>query len=465
MSDRKRFHPIVILSHFIKSIRGFLFATILFLISSELGIFYNMLIIYGIIAICLIIALVKYFTNTYFIEDNKIVMYKGIFLKKETEITFERIQTIKQRQWFFYRPFNVVQIFIETGSTADNEAEASLLAVDGSTIELIEEYRNKAKKNSKKGEEDNNSANNGSEINEDKYSSIESELDLGQNNKNLKAEERVFYTYKLLNKEILFFALTDFKSILILLPFVAFIIDLFTDFSFILDYISESLLLGVENFLEKSTIFVVVILLSMSFLVLLFVTIVKNFLYYFEYTVTYSNETITIEHGLFERKVQKIPLDKVQGVKIYQQLARSILGMSSIEIIIIGGHEKLNDSSTSNNSLIFPLIKTNKVYPVLKELFPKCDIIEPSIIHTGKGKLFYFWRWILIIMIPVTVLFFHVFTWLGVVASLINIITLFFMWLDYRYQGYSILNKNLIVIQNFFGLSKVVTLLNRTKIQ
>ena len=42
---------------------------------------------------------------------------------------------------------------------------------------------------------------------------------------------------------------------------------------------------------------------------------------------------------------------------------------------------------------------------------------------------------------------------------------MFFNWLDCKYQGYAIMDSNLLAIQNFSGVSKVQTLVDRSKIQ
>ncbi len=48
---------------------------------------------------------------------------------------------------------------------------------------------------------------------------------------------------------------------------------------------------------------------------------------------------------------------------------------------------------------------------------------------------------------------------------ILAIISLFFNWLDFRYQGYAIMGKNLIAVQNFSYFSKVQTFLDHSKIQ
>ncbi|MFJ1628488.1 PH domain-containing protein, partial [Marinilactibacillus psychrotolerans] len=83
----------------------------------------------------------KYFSQSYQISSEKIILYQGVFRKRETDIPYERIQTIKQRQWFFFKPFNTIQLLIETAGGDSTKAEASMPAVNFELLELIESYR------------------------------------------------------------------------------------------------------------------------------------------------------------------------------------------------------------------------------------------------------------------------------------------------------------------------------------
>lgn len=467
MSDRKRFHPIALISYFIKTFYGLIFIVVLALFNLDSNPLIPLLIILGVIIVSLIVSLFKHYTHTYIINENKIVIYKGLFVKRETEIPYERIQTIQQRQWFFYKPFNVVQILIETGSTSDNEAEASLLAVDESLIDLIEEYRHKrlngSQSDKSKPLDKGNIQDSYSDTNDSDFSFSDSFVNL--DNKDKIEDEEVIYTYKMSNTDIFLFALTDLNIILVLLTVVVFIQTLFTEYSFIIDRIPKDFFDSIDNFLAQSIWLVVSILIITSIGFLIIFSLIKNFLYYFEFTVTCSKKTITIEYGVFERKTQKFPISKIQGIKVYQQSIRRLFKMSSVEIIIVGGQEKAGENSIEKKLFLLPLIKTDKMYQAFQEIFPDYTIEDPEINYVGRGKLFYFWRWIIIIFLPMIIVAFFLYTWLGIIILLIGSVFILFNWFDYRYQGYAILDKNLLVIQNFVGISKVQTYVDRSKIQ
>ncbi|HHX55889.1 MAG TPA: PH domain-containing protein, partial [Clostridiales bacterium] len=223
MSEKKRFHPIALVTYLVNALKSLAYLIIIAFINVSSDPFFAVVTVFAIILISLIWALIRYFTRTYSINNYKIIMYSGIFVKKETEIPYERIQTIKQRQWFFYKPFNIVQILIETGSTSDKEAEASLLAVDASLIDLIEDYRHKRKKNEKSDVESTNdlSDNYIEESNPDDQEALE--------------DEEIIYNYKLSYKEILLYAITDLNIFVTTVPILLIIISFFLENTFLLD--------------------------------------------------------------------------------------------------------------------------------------------------------------------------------------------------------------------------------------
>lgn len=490
MSERKRFHPIAIIAYFIKSIKGFFVFILLVLLDAGSEALEALPILVGIIAFSLLVSLIKYFTHSYKISEEKIVVYKGIFVRKEREIPYERIQTIKQRQWFFYKPFNLVQILIETGSTSDKEAEASLACVDSKVIHLIETYRHERSLMANKKLYDKQNLHsetaNDFQASEEGYTSgifnSRESLDSGNVSESRKFlnsseinsqgdEDKLFldqdriYQYRMSYKDILLYALTDLNIFLILIPIIVFVIEIFSEFDFLLDMIPDAVFRSIDIFLAQAAWIIILVSFISSMILLLTISLIKNFFYYFDFTVTCTRKTITIEYGFFERKTQKIPLNKVQGIKIYQQVLRKLLGVSSVEVIIIGGQETKGESNIEDKLLLLPLISYKALYPALAQIFPTYITEVPKIRLVGQGKLFYFWRWNLLFGLVAIPVGFYFFTWLGIILSIISIILLIFQWLDYRYQGYAFSDKKLIVIQNFYGFSKVQTFLNISKIQ
>jgi len=422
MSERKKFHPIVLLIYFFQGIRSWFFLLFLIFVSSDGETAYRIVALSAVLILITATAFTKYFTQTYQISSEKIVVYRGIFQKRETDISYDRIQTVKQRQWFFFKPFRVVQVLIETGSGTGEEAEASLPAVNESVLESIE--RNRQKTNW-----------------------------VEESDQSISNEEKT--QYRLTNQLLLLYSLTDLTIVLIFFPV----------FTFILDWAPDSWLSGVDGYFAGSGWGIIVGLAAAGLLILMILSIIKNFIQYYTFTVTFDQDTLTIEYGLFERKLQKIPLAKIQGIKVHQQIFRKLLGMSSVEMILIGGQEKNGESSAINKLFLFPLISTKEVYASLTQFVPDLKIEQPSIIPVSQGKLWYFWRWLLLLVVPATGIGWYFFDWLGVTLLFVTLLLLVMQWLDCRQQGYAVQENDVICIQSFSGFSTVQTFLEQSRIQ
>lgn len=109
MFEKRRYHPIAILIYLIAGFKKWLPLLIVSYISEGLTEnWWGNLFFFGVVLSLSLQALLRYFFEYYQLFEEKIVIYKGIFQKKEIDIPYERIQTIKERQWFFFKPFQII---------------------------------------------------------------------------------------------------------------------------------------------------------------------------------------------------------------------------------------------------------------------------------------------------------------------------------------------------------------------
>lgn len=419
---RQKFHPSVILLYFIRDIRKWLFLIILIWFDLNNRGTYSII---GLSALFLLIftrSLIHYMTHRYTVTAEHVVVYKGVFKKKETEISYDRMQTVKQKQWFFFKPFNVVEVLIETASTSPGEAEASLTAVDYSLLETIEGFRNKTKEKDKT----------------DDSESTQPEI-----------------VYQLFNREIVHYALTDLTVVLVLGTVALFIYEWLPTSA----YASlASMLVYFEGNLR-------ILLIFMGIGTIGAVSLLKNFVRFYNYRATRNDDTLTIEYGLFERRTQKISLDKIQGIKIHKQLFRSLFKRSSVELSIMSGQENKGDGLNARKVYLFPLIKNNHLHTQLAHLLPTLKIVEPDITLVSKKRLWYFWRFKLLIGTPIIIMSFQFNGLLSVGLVIALIAFLIAGWLKSQVQGYAIQSNSLICFQTFQGLSTVQLFIKRHTIQ
>lgn len=101
----------------------------------------------------------------------------------------------------------------------------------------------------------------------------------------------------------------------------------------------------------------------------------------------------------------------------------------------------------------------------MQQLLPEWYFEEPKINYVSRKRLIYFWRWYLLLFIPVMIggSFIHLGISLG--ALILLSICLLAGWLDSYYQGYTLQQTNRLCIQNFVFFTKVQTFVERSKIQ
>ncbi|HAC3138513.1 TPA_asm: hypothetical protein GZK12_13780, partial [Listeria monocytogenes] len=136
MFEERRLHPIALIKEIITNVRRNIVPIVVGLFSVFRAINSNgylpdwavYLIIVIVILLILTPAVLKYITYKYTLEDQGIRIKYGLIFRKNTYIPYERIQTVQKKQWFFFIPFNVCQILIETAG-GNGKAEADLVAV------------------------------------------------------------------------------------------------------------------------------------------------------------------------------------------------------------------------------------------------------------------------------------------------------------------------------------------------
>lgn len=420
MSSRQKFHPLAIANYWIQAIKGWGFFIVLTIFNNGLRELFTLIALIAIAVLTLVYALIKYFSRTYVISPEKIILYHGIFRKKETDIPYDRIQTIKQRQWFFYKPFNIIQILIETAGGSKQEAEGELPAVDANTLELLESYRHREP--------------------------LENE-----------AHTATEATYRVTDEQIFLFGLTDISILATFAALSAFGME------FVPDHYFNTAINTAEDFFRRGWI-VIAGLVVIGFAIIDAISLAKNFFRFYNFNVSRNGQTLTIESGLLERKVQKIPVDKIQGIRIRQQLLRKLLKLSTVEIILAGGQEHQGETNTPTKLYVFPIIADQTLYPTLDELLPEWQLKQPDLTRVSTKNLWYFWRWN-ILWLPIIVGSFYFNVYVGILSLVLTAFSLLSGWLDFRHQGYAIQTNSRLCLQTFEGLTKVQTFVERPKIQ
>lgn len=82
--------------------------------------------------------IIKWWTFTYWFEDNELRVQHGLFIKKKRFIPYDRIQSLNYKEGIFHRIFGLVQVSVETAGNKSGKAEAELTAITREAADFIE---------------------------------------------------------------------------------------------------------------------------------------------------------------------------------------------------------------------------------------------------------------------------------------------------------------------------------------
>src|SRR5690606_30666806 len=86
-------------------------------------------------------------------------------------------------------------------------------------------------------------------------------------------------------------------------------------------------------------------------------------------TIQRDEDHIYITRGLLEKKKVSVPLKRVQGIKVSQNPLRELFGYATVMVESAGGSIGDKDEKIR----LFPLVKTERMIPILAELFPELE--------------------------------------------------------------------------------------------
>ena len=383
----------------------------LYILLASLGIF---LLVVGYHVAC-------YLTQTYELTEDALIFRKGIFVKQEIIVPYERMQTIKKNQWFYMVPFGLVRLMVETAAHSGKEAEIDLPLVPFALYDELEARRR-------------------------------NETQIISKEKTRQAD------FSLSSKDLLIFALTE-------LSLLAPVVLMFGVLQVIPDSVQDKL----WGQFSQLVIVVAVALFCAAYLLTTIFMVLKTVIKYANFQIFQeSTGTLRIEYGLLEQKSQVIPMSKIQGVRIKQNIFRLFLGLVSVDLLIAGGQEKQEgeQQSLTDHPVFIPVTKASEVEAYLTRFLPDFDF-RVSLKEMQQLRLWYFSRFkFLIIVLPIVAYFvFHFAIWqLALAIALLATLSLGYAYYQSKSQAYG-MNERFIVFRDVRLLERVQTILPRKNIQ
>lgn len=337
MFEKKRLHPISAVANFLKQLKELILPVIfLFFLNrgeTETGFlkWLPFLLTGAILLFLLVSGIIKWLRFAYWLEDGELRIEYGLFVKKKRYIPFERIQSLNLTEGILHRPFGLVKVKIETAGSSDKkQAEAELTAISKSEAQELQRIINEAKsvkKNKVDGEEVTAVQDNGEVI------------------------------FKMGFKDLLLMATTSGGAGVVISGVFIFL----SQFDELIPY--ERVFNELEEFVRSGVVLVGVVVIA-GLLIAWIAAIIGTLLVYADFTVRKQGDDLVITRGLLEKKQVTVPLNRIQGIRIVENILRQPFGLAAVQIESAGGSVLEKESSTIK---LLPLVKKQKIASILQD--------------------------------------------------------------------------------------------------
>ncbi|MFT8320206.1 MAG: PH domain-containing protein [Bacillus sp. (in: firmicutes)] len=426
MFEPKKLHPITIIFNILKQLKDIIFPFLAVIVlggsASNLGFYYKIGIVCFIV-LTIVGGIFSWFFFTYHLHSRELRIEHGIFVKKKRYIPFERIQSIDFTEGILHRPFGLVKVKIETAGGV-SEAEAVLTAISKEHAEQLREYINKHK----------NRLNNSGVLEDVQEEEIRQEL------------------YKISNKELLLLATTSGGVGVVFSAIIAAV----SQFDDIIPY--KKIFQEFQHFVANS-VAIVAVLVFVIFFILWIVSLLMTMLKYANFTVAKLGNDLVITRGLLEKRQITIPIQRIQAVRITENMMRQPLHLATVHLESAGGSLTDNEASSV---VVLPIIKKDKIKKIVEAVLPDyqvaADLHSPPKVAVWR----YIFRnsWVALPVMAASLYFFH--TW-GWISACLMVILPAWGYFNYRAAGWHLAEKQLTL--SFRHLAKTTLIMKKNRIQ
>ncbi|MCP0887970.1 PH domain-containing protein [Ligilactobacillus sp. WILCCON 0076] len=423
MSSFYRLHPLMILQQsFItakKQATIYFLTVTLFLVHKY---FYAILLFCGVTFWCLGNAFYQWLFFKYRFEQDQLVIKKGLFIKKQLIVPYNRIQSLQRQVWFVFKPLGIISLIIETaGTTAEN---VKLLAVKEIVYDHLTALRQ------------------------------------GERDQTLATKPHPFGPqFEVTTRDIWRFSLTDQSVFMMLIAWVFF-------FDSLKGWLPKKLL---ESRLEIlilsgfiSLLFGVLLLVGLVILATLF----KNYVCYYHFKVWRQNDDLFIERGLFTRSTLTIPLHRIQAIQIKQNFFRVWLKLASVELILAAGKGNENDDTVDDDTFyLLPIIAQPQVLATLQHLLPEWHLTEAKLENLNQGPRWLFLRFSFLFAAVMFITGFWLNLYLGIAAAVLGLLLIWRTWWSSYHQAAGMIGNQLLYLKKVSGFNLKTLITPQNKVQ
>ncbi|MGE7889298.1 PH domain-containing protein [Bacillus cereus] len=426
----KRQHPITMLLEL--KIRDFIPLFIfMFSLNGKFPFWYLIPAAFGLLTV--FSAFEKWYYTTYWVENNVLHVKQGLFVKKESYLNKERVQTINTSSNVLYQMLGLKKIQIETAGGGD-DAEVSLAGITAEEAAELISLLNEPTP-------------------EVKVEKTSEEVEV----KEIITEEKQATEYKLTWKEILIASVTSgqFGVLFSLIFFVYHQVD---------EYIPKWIKNSVTSYVMDHDIYGWIYMVAILFVVSWIISTIGYALKHGNFTVNRKNDEVRISQGLLERKELVLKLHRIQGITIKESILRQPFGYCAVQVEVI--QSKGMDDEKEKVTL-HPIIRKDRVQQLLAHLQLPYEL-NTNIISLPKAALrrylidsFIFFAMLAIPLTGISIYFEKYYIMWALLPLAILIFTLGYA--TFKTNGYSVNGEQITLVYRSVG--KYTGLVRRRHVQ
>lgn len=366
----KRGHVLYIFENFVKDFSLLIIALIIGLIQGDMGVITENIGVLVIVLFGPVTRIIQYLTTYYSVDNQKLTVRSGVFKKNVLEIPLSTITTVDFSQNVLHQIFGAYRLNVDnasnvsgtntkvnmTFSTEDAEKVRDLLiqgrdGLDGFNLATVDPnplstQRDKAFDSEKK----------------------ETATDFSESDANPAASRRQI---KIKSADLLLLGLLKSKG--------TFFIELIALLSAAVGMLNVSDTLLAEVIVEFVRSLGVG-MAALSWLIAIFLLsmvcgMIGTWIRYYGFEIMDNGQALKIEYGFFTKKRYTIQKNRVSGFLYQQSFLMRLMGTGTLQLFAIG-YGRGEDEQTSEEPIIFPLIKTVRLHKAMAEILP--EMMETS---------------------------------------------------------------------------------------
>ena len=350
----------------------------------------------------------------YWIEEDKLMLQKGIISRTVKEIYIGKIQTMDTSAGIANQLLGGVIMHIKTAGDG-----IELNSIGKNDAKVLSDYINQRKFHLQQGA-----------VVQDILIENHEEEDV------IKYDEKSYETiYQLSFTDLIMMSSTS-ASMFTVIAVVSAIYSQVNDI-FNLDRYLDKL----EGIVGESYMMVGIIILMallFSYIIGIFITALK----YYQYTVKFDGELINIKYGLFERKNKYIAVKNIQKVTEKQSYLRKLLNKTSF-VVTTTSEMKGSEDSILGDEEVLPFISRDEAYQLIQRLVPKYQFDEVNKVIPRRSIRRYFQVSWIIFLIAGGIIQYYWFEYTWLIVILLMVLTLITAIIKYKNSGYIILDDQI----------------------